>query len=266
MRPNAVRAKLAAGETVFGEFVFLTDPHVVGCIAAAGFDFVCVCTEHGQATFETLQTMVYAADAAGITPFVRVSDGSRTSVLRALECGVHGILMPWCESAEEAARLVDLARYAPLGRRGAYGNAYPSGYLRGDLVEHMADSNREILLMAQIESRPAVEAVAEIAAVEGLDVVMIGPGDLSVQLGRPLQFEHPEVLGAMDRVVDATLAAGKHAGLMHTVPALLERYLERGVRLWWWGQDLNAMRLRLLDDARLLRERYGWRPNPDRMP
>lgn len=266
MRTNQVKAKLEAGESAFGLFTFLKDPHVVGCTASVGFDFVCVCMEHGQPSFETLQTMVYAADAAGIAPFARVSELGRTNILRALETGVQGILLPWCESAAQAADLVRWSRYAPEGQRGAYGNAYPADYLRTPFAEYMAIANREVMVMAQIESPAGVAAVAEIAATDGLDVVMVGPGDLSVGLGHPLEWSHPELVAAIDRVVDATLAAGKQPGLMYTEPELLERYLARGVKLWWYGQDLNALRLKLLDDARWLREAHGWRPNPGRQP
>ncbi|MBI2298133.1 MAG: hypothetical protein HYU66_04135 [Armatimonadetes bacterium] len=266
MRPNRLRAQIEAGEPVFGLFVFLRDPHVVGAAASVGFDFACVCQEHGQASHETLQEMVFAADAAGITAIARISDLSRPSILRALETGVQGVLMPWCQTAAMAEELVRLSRFAPLGQRGAYGNSYSSDYSRGGFVDYMATANREVLVMAQIESREGLAELDAIAAVEGLDVLMVGPGDLSVQLGCTYQWDNPELLAAIDRVVDVALAAGKQVGLLAAAPSLLDRYLARGVRLWWWGQDLNILRLGLLKDARLLSERYGWTPNPGRQP
>ena len=266
MRPNAVRAKLAAGEMVAGPFVYLTDPHGVGVSAAAGFDFVCCCLEHGRMSFETLQQMVWAADATGITPFARCSNGERTSVLRALECGVQGILMPWCETAEAAKQFVDHARYKPAGRRGAYGNSYATGYLRRPATECWAAANEELMVMVQIESPEAVEWAAEIAAVDGVDAVMIGPGDLSLQLGKPLDMDNPALLDAIDRVVEATMAAGKQPGLLDMAPAFTQRYMDQGVKLWWWGQDLNFLRLQLLDEAARLKSAFGWTPNESRLP
>ncbi|NUP99920.1 MAG: hypothetical protein HUU35_08700 [Armatimonadetes bacterium] len=264
MRPNRVRRRLAAGQLVAGPFVFLKDPHVVGAAAASGFDFVCCCLEHGQISFETLQTMVYAADAAGITPFARVSDVQRQSILRVIETGVHGILLPWCEDANIARELVRHARYHPAGARGSYAVSYATDYGRTPLVEHFGSANEELLLMVQIESAEAVEAIDSIAGVDGIDVVMVGPGDLSLQLGHPQEYDHPAVLGAVDKVVERVLAAGKQVGLLHTTPEFTARYLARGVKLWWWGQDLNLMRRQMLEETRLLREQYGWHPNPGR--
>lgn len=266
MRPNAMRAKLGAGELVTGPFLYLTDPHVAGVAAAAGFDFVCCCLEHGRASYETLQQLVWAADATGITPIARVSDGQRSSVLRALECGVQGILMPWCEDAAAAAQFVEHARYRPDGKRGAYGNSYASGYLRRPATACWAAANDELLVMVQIESPEAVEQASAIASVDGVDAVMVGPGDLSVQLDHPLDFEHPAVLGAIDRVVEETFAAGKQPGLLDMTPEFTARYMARGVKLWWWGQDLNFLRLQFLAEAARLRELFGWKPNQSRLP
>jgi 2-keto-3-deoxy-L-rhamnonate aldolase RhmA len=217
-------------------------------------------------SFETLQQMVWAADAVGITPFARVSDGQRTSVLRALECGVQGILMPWCETAEAARQFVDHARYKPQGRRGAYGNSYASGYLRRPATEAWAAANEELMVMVQIESPEAAARTAEIAGVEGIDAVMVGPGDLSVQLDHPMDFDHPAVLGAIDRVVAETFAAGKQPALLDMTPAFTQRYMEQGVKLWWWGQDLNFLRLQLLSEAGRLRTEFGWTPIESRLP
>jgi len=266
MRPNAVRAKLAAGEMVAGPFLYMTDPHVAGVAAAAGFDFCCICLEHGRASFETLQQMVWAADAAGITPFARVSDGQRTSTLRALECGVQGILMPWCETGDAAAQFVEHARYKPAGKRGAYGNSYATGYLRRPVQECWSAANEELLVMVQIESPEAVERTTEIAGTEGVDAVMVGPGDLSLQLDHPLDFQHPAVLGAIDRVVEETLAAGKQPALLDMTPEFTERYMAKGVKLWWWGQDLNFLRLQFVAEAARLRSSFGWRPIASRLP
>ncbi len=266
MRENALKRKLAAGEVVAGPFIFLTDAHVMGATAAAGFDFACCCLEHGRISFETLQTMVYAADAAGITPIARLSDGSRQSILRCLEIGVQGILLPWCENAEMARELVRHSRFHPVGQRGAYTHSYASDYARFAIEEHMAVSNREVLVMAQVESPTAVANAGAIASVEGLDAVMVGPGDLSVQLGLPRQFQHPTVLGAIDRVVDAVFGAGKHPALLDVGPEFTERYMKRGVKLWWWGQDLLAMRLHMVEQTKRLRDQFGWTPNPGRQP
>lgn len=266
MRPNQVRQKLAAGQLAAGPFVFLSDPHVVGTAAAVGFDFVCICLEHGRLGFETLQTMIYAADAAGIEPFVRVSDVQRASVLRALECGARGILLPWCESAETARELVRHSRYQPLGARGAYTCYYGTDYARSTIAEHMEITNRELMVMVQIESQAGVDACESIAAVEGIDVLMIGAGDLSIQLGLAQQYAHPTVLGAMDRVVEATLAAGKQPAMLDLGPELVARYVDCGVKLWWWGQDLNWLRLRWIDEGKRLRDFHGWVPNEGRQP
>jgi len=174
--------------------------------------------------------------------------------------------MPWCEDAAAAAQFAEHARYRPAGKRGAYGNSYATGYLRRPATECWAAANEELLVMVQIESPEAVARTAEIAAVDGIDALMVGPGDLSVQLDHPLDFDHPAVLGAIDRVVEETFAAGKQPALLDMTPAFTERYMDRGVKLWWWGQDLNFLRLQLLAEAARLRETFGWQPIAGRLP
>src|SRR5438445_13677279 len=125
MRANATKEKLCRGEPVVGLMLLSADPHVVGVIAATGFDFVIFDLEHTSLSFERLERLVHAADAAGITPMTRVSSPSRTDILRALETGVRGLMVPMVESVAAAAEAARFARYSPAGERGVYFLGYP---------------------------------------------------------------------------------------------------------------------------------------------
>src|SRR5947209_7656881 len=141
MRPNPTKEKLRRGEMAVGMMLLGADPHVVGVLAATGYDFVMFDMEHTSLSFERLERLVHAADAAGITPMTRVSSPSRTDILRALETGVRGLMVPMVESAAAAADAARFARYSPEGERGVYFLGYPSGYGGRTLAEHFAGTN-----------------------------------------------------------------------------------------------------------------------------
>jgi len=214
MRENPVKRALAAGEkpigTMVGEFLTTNVPRLV---RAAGADFVLYDLEHSGFGIDRLRDLLPATNATGVVPLVRVPDAVYDSISRALDLGALGVMIPACESADEARMLVESARFPPQGKRG-FGLLYQDVWEPGGLPDTLAKSNAETLLIVQIETSSGLDAVEEIAAVDGIDVLWIGQFDLTVSLGIPGQFSTETFRDAVAQVVAAARAAGKHVGMV----------------------------------------------------
>jgi 2-dehydro-3-deoxyglucarate aldolase/4-hydroxy-2-oxoheptanedioate aldolase len=246
MRENQVKGKLKAGGTALGAFVWeFATPGVPALLELAGAEFCIFDMEHGGLSLETIRGLVRWCRSTSVVPLVRVPSHEYRYVAGALDAGAQGLMIPMVESAEQARQIVSWARYPPAGRRGtAFG--IPHDDYRGgsaeEIVATMARANSEGLLLFQIETAAGVEHVEEIVAVDGVDVAWVGHGDLSVSMGRPYQFDHPEHQAALDRVVSAASAAGKAAGRMVTDVASGRRDLERGYRILAYGPETALFR------------------------
>lgn len=211
---SAFDDKLASGEGVVGTFCHLGGEAVAECLALSGLDYVIIDTEHGPFSEESTCSMVRACELHGTEAFVRVRDSSRAAVLRALDLGVRGIIIPDVQSLEEARALVEYAKFFPMGARGfAFSRSAGYGFApdMGTVAEYFAKSNRRTILMPQCETRGALEAIEDIAALEGVDGIFVGPYDLSVALGAPAKFDTPEFKAALVRVLKACKDNGKLA-------------------------------------------------------
>ena len=214
IRENKTKRLIAAGGTAVGGFLMIKSPEIVEIMGYAGLDFVIIDSEHGPADNETIGNMIRAAEASGITPIVRVRwVNDPTLILRALDLGAQGVQVPMVEDAETAARVVQAARYHPLGRRGLAG-VRAAKYGAVDLGAYTQEANDENLVIAQIETAKAVGNAQAIAAVPGIDVVFVGPVDLSQSLGIPGQRSNPVLIEAMDKVFAACKAAGRPCGTL----------------------------------------------------
>ena len=236
MRENLVKRRLKAGESLLGVLLGFNSPAFVELTALAGFDFVLIDCEHGPMSVESVETMVRAAEAIGLTPLARVPHNEASTILRFLDAGVMGLLVPHVETADDARRAVAAMKYPPDGERGLAtirANEYGA---RESLVDYVRRANEEILVMALVESRKGVENVAEIAAVPGVDVVQIGPNDLSMSMGHYGRSDHPEVQAAIDKIIAATNAAGKVPGSgAIRGSAASHRAIDRGIRVITYG-------------------------------
>lgn len=184
--------------------------------AAAGAEFLFIDTEHTGWSTDVIRVLVTAAHTAGIVPLVRPAGLVYHLLSQPLDVGAMGLVVPMVDSQEEAERIVRFAKYPPEGRRGtAFGIAHDD-YRPGDVMEKMEIANRELLLVAQIETAGGLEQVEEIARVDGIDVLWVGQFDLTSSLGIAGRFEHPTYLDALDRVAAAARRNGKAAGFMAT--------------------------------------------------
>jgi len=230
MKPNAMKARFARREPAYGLNLMFPSPQIVEMIGRLGFDWVFIDLEHGSITIDQLDVLVMAADAAGITPIVRPSSNDPVAIGQVLDRGAHGIQVPHVDTADDARRAVAAARYHPLGERGIAGGTRASGYgIDFKPREYIDVSNREILVCVQLEHRKALDHIDEILEVQGVDVFFVGPMDLSLSLGKPGEFEAPEVRDALARLFAAIAAAGKVSGTSGT-PASLRRYRDSGVQ------------------------------------
>ena len=229
MISNPMKRKLLAGQPAFGVSVMFPSPHVVDMIGRLGFDWVLIDCEHGSISTESVEIMVLAAEAAGITPIARPSVNSFEAIGQLMDRGVMGVQVPHVNTAEDARSAVSAVKYHPLGDRGLAAGVRSSSYGFGmTMSEYAEESNRETLVCVQLEEGEAVGNVEQIMGVEGVDVFFVGPSDLSQSLGYPGRPDTPVVREAMEHVFSTVRAAGKVSGSAGNADATL-RYLEQGV-------------------------------------
>jgi 4-hydroxy-2-oxoheptanedioate aldolase len=218
MRSNSVKARLRAGETVYGCFTRTTDAALVEFLALQGWDFLVFDGEHGPLDTLTLENLLRAAEARGATALARVANNAPHRILQYLDAGALGLHVPIVNSAAEAEAAVQAIKYPPRGMRGLAGVRANAFGMEGPLAEYVAQANAETLCVLHIETGRAVEQIEAIAAVPDLDVLFIGTTDLSSDLGIPGQFDHPRLLAAIDRVAMAAQGAGVTLGTILRAP------------------------------------------------
>ena len=210
---NAVKRKIVDGKAAYGTFALLGEPALVEMIGFAGLDFVLIDTEHAPNTIDQVGNMVRAADVADITSIVRVTTNSPDLILRALDVGAGGVLVPQVNTAAEAAAAVRAARYAPKGERGLAGIVRAARYGFVPVAEYVEWSNTEILVFTQVEHVDAVKNLDSILAVEGLDGIFVGPADLSQSMGCMGKFDDPEFRRTIHTIMEKTRRTDKFAGI-----------------------------------------------------
>ena len=183
MRENRVKKLMREGKLALGTYVSFSDPQIVEIIGLAGFDAAFIDMEHTAFDLPLIQQMIVAADLVGITPMVRVADTDPGFILRLLDMGAQGIIIPHVDGIEGAKKAVKAVRYAPLGERGGAGGTRAARFGTVSWADHVRTSNDEILLSVMTEDAKGIADVPEIAALEGIDLVALGPTDLSQTLG-----------------------------------------------------------------------------------
>jgi 2-dehydro-3-deoxyglucarate aldolase/4-hydroxy-2-oxoheptanedioate aldolase len=242
MTPNPAKARLREGGTVLGTMVSeMRSEEVAYVLAAAGFDFLVVDTEHGAADMETVQRISRAARSAGIVPLVRVTDISYALIARALDAGALGLMVPHVDTPEDARELVRCAKFPPEGERGFGLRGAVTDYEAATVSEAIAWSNRETMLMAQVESQRCLDALDEIASTPGLDVLLVGPTDLSISLGVPGELLHPRMEEAYRRVAEVARRHGLAAGIHPSDLAVVRRARELGMRCLMYSSEVRLL-------------------------
>lgn len=246
-----MRAALQSGRICQGIFCGLPLPALVEMSAFAGFDFVIIDNEHGMAGFETTEHLLRAARASGIVPIVRCFEDD---IARSLDAGASGIQVPMVQTPEQASRLVQRIRYPrPAGQsglRGQRGSAFSTraaGYGAFGGPGHTDRSNESIAFVAMIETPEAVERAGEIAAVEGVDAVFIGPNDLAHTMGHENRWQEEPVQRAIERAVRSVADQGKCPGVLALDAEAQKRYADWGAR--YLATVASSVIMKALQDA-----------------
>ncbi len=242
MRINQTRKRLAEGGVALGCSVSqLRSAEIPRMFSAAGFDWVFIDSEHGCFSIETIQDLVRSSLLLPITPIVRVADFQYDLLARALDMGAEGLILPRVESPDLLAKTISWTKFPPQGMRG-FGLTPPAvGYEAASFVEITTHLNRETLIVAQIESQAAVDRLDELAAVPGVDALLVGPADLSISLGVPGEWDSPKLNAAIDRVIEACDKHKVWPAIQVRDAAMAKRCMNRGMKLIGCGNELAIL-------------------------
>ncbi|MBC7860483.1 MAG: siderophore biosynthesis protein SbnG [Burkholderiaceae bacterium] len=233
---NRLKQALADGRTVFGLLNSIPSALMVEMTGYAGYDFVILDMEHVCVNPETLEHMVRAAECAGITPLVRVPNAAPEAILRALDCGAQGVVVPHIRGRGDAEQAVAASRYHPLGQRGISGGRC-TGFGALGLQTYFERANREIMVVAMIEDQEGVDNLDAILSVPGLDMVLEGAVDLSQSYGVPGQPQHPSVLAAIDKIATECCRRKIQFCAIPRIADRLAHWQSRGVQAYLLGDD-----------------------------
>lgn len=234
--PPNLRARLRAGETTYGVFLNLGSPLAAELCARGGCDWLVIDLEHGTANESDLLEHLYAVAATETAAIVRPASGERLRIGRALDFGAEGIMVPRIDSADQAEEAVSFLRWPPDGARGLA--LLTRGAELGEVAHGSISAlNQRVIGVIQVESPQAVANATEIAAIDGVDVLFVGPTDLSHSMGLPGRFDDPDFVEALRTVVAAADAHGKTPGILLRDASTLNDYRDLGFRFIGLGSD-----------------------------
>jgi len=239
--PNSFRQRLLAGDRLIGCWLSLSSAITTEVVGVAGFDWLLLDAEHAPNDVASLVPQLMALKDSASAPVVRPPANDTVAIKRLLDIGFHNFLIPFVDSAAQARDAVSATRYPPLGVRGVSVSQRSNRY--GTVPDYFKVINDNISVAVQIESRAGVAAAADIAAVDGVDALFIGPSDLAAGYGHLGHPGHPEVQVAIAQVHAAAQAAGKATGILAPAEADARRYLAMGMRLVAVGSDLGVLRM-----------------------
>jgi len=230
VRPNILKTKLATGEPAFGLSVMIPSPQLVEMAGEVGFDWVLIDCEHGTIGLETVELMVMAAEASGVTPIVRPRSKDAHDILQVMDRGAAGVQVPHIISRADARAAVQAVKFHPLGQRSLAAGTRASRYgYRGSGAAFVEAANKETLVCVQLEDETAIHNIDDILAADGVDVFFVGPSDLSQSMGYPGNPKAAPVADAIDDTVRKIVAAGKIPGMPATAEAVAAT-VAKGVR------------------------------------
>ena len=235
-----IRKRALIGELLSGTFLNLGSSISVEIAGQCGFDWFMIDLEHGSGNWEILGRQLQALNGSPTAPVVRLPANQPVLFKRALDMGASGVMIPQIGSVQEARQAVASLRYPPEGIRGAAGSPRAAGF-GTNFSEYFSRANKDLITVIQIERKEALDCIDEIAAVDGVDVLFIGPLDLSISLGIPMQFDHPLFLEARKKVVKAALLAGKAPGITTPNADQLQEVIDLGFTFLAVGGDTGLI-------------------------
>jgi len=238
--PNSFRRDLRAGKTLIGCWSSLSSAITTEVLGVAGFDWILLDGEHSPNDVTTFIPQLMALKDSASAPVVRPASNNAVEIKRLLDAGFYNFLVPFVESADEARSAVAATRYPPQGVRGV--SVSQRGNRYGTVPDYFKNVNEQICVMVQIESRKGVDAARDIAALDGVDCIFVGPSDLAAGFGHLGNANHPEVQAAIAAVFADAKAHGKPTGILAPVEADARRYMSMGATFVGVGSDLGVFR------------------------
>ncbi|MBV9491352.1 MAG: 2,4-dihydroxyhept-2-ene-1,7-dioic acid aldolase [Verrucomicrobia bacterium] len=249
MRKNLIKESWQRDEPVVNGWLTLPTSITAEVMAHEGWDALTIDLQHGLIDYQTAVTILQAISTTNTVPLVRVPWLEPGIIMKVLDAGAYGVICPMINSAEEAARFVAACRYPPAGIRSC-------GPIRANVYAgpgYVAGANDQIVTMAMIETRPALERLDEILSVDQLDAIYVGPSDLSISLGYPprLDSDEPEVVAAVDFILSRAQERKIFAGIHTESPAYAQKMIQKGFRFVTIGSDLRLLTSKVGEVLRL---------------
>ncbi len=242
LRTNRLKTHLKSGKTVFGTWSMLSSPTAVNAIGYANMDFVILDLEHGPSGYETLEQQLFAAEAAGYDPIVRVANSNEQNILHVLEVGAQSLLVSHVSSAEEARRVVSACKYAPEGDRGLSPFTRNHGYSDVELAPKLKKANDEMFVGVLVEGKKGLEQLEDICKIADLDMVYVGIYDISQTLGLAGNVSHPKVMQVVSDCVKVIATHGLVAGSVARDHDYIKFLFEAGFRFVSFRVDCAVLR------------------------
>ena len=237
-----LRKRIRAGESVYGMMIRQArDPGAPVLFASAGYDFCFIDMEHGNYSMETVADLIRGAKSAGIAPIIRVPHLETHFISRVLDAGAEGFMVPMTSRREQAETIVRYSRYTPLGRRGYGGQTGQTDYKSMKTIDFMKEANENVLVVAQIETEEAITNIDDILSVEGIDVGLVGPNDLSISLGMIDQMSSETVTQAIDKVVASAKKHKKASGIHIGSTDAIKKWRAKGMTMLAYQTDISFM-------------------------
>ena len=228
MKDCQLKNKLKSGEIVLGTWTVISSPTLTEIMGSSGLDFIIIDHEHGPFDFDTSENMIRAAENVGCTPLIRVPENNQSYILRALEIGSHGILVPQIENRNEASQAIQSMFYSPMGNRGVSAFTRASGFNAMGEKGRNLSVNDKILSILLVESAEAINNIEEIIEIDGIDVIYIGTYDLSHSLGTPDDIYSEKVLSALEKTVKIIRDKGLACGVLAQSKEDVKRWSNMG--------------------------------------
>ncbi|UUM12522.1 aldolase/citrate lyase family protein [Clostridiaceae bacterium HFYG-1003] len=242
---NELKRALEAGHTTYGTFLEIGHMNSVEAMEGTGLDYVILDAEHSAMGAETILDLIRASEIARLTPLVRIAQISHREIQRILDSGAQGLVVPGIKTLEELRLLVDFAKFPPIGERSFCPTRVSrwgaQEWAKGTLDEYMSHCNQEVLVLPQCETRELLEVIEDASALAGIDGFFIGPYDLSISMGIPGQFDHPDFKAALRRICQAVLANGKLLMVFTGDPANVKAMTDLGIRGITLGMDTAVL-------------------------
>ncbi len=237
-----IKKKLQNGEMVLGTiFSELQNPNIVYMLAQCGFEFLIIDNEHGTYSYESISNIIAAARGAGLSVIVRIPEISRECIIKPLDSGATGLLVPMVNSASQAKEIIGHAKYPPLGNRGVALRRAHNLYAKVNARDYLEEANEKTFIAVQAETINALENVDEIASVDGVDCIFVGPMDLSISLGVPGQTDHSIQLEAIDKIKAACDRNKKIAGIVNFNKEKLAQWIKKDFRFAVYSSDITML-------------------------